>query len=273
MSTVGNKPKDVVNISTVGDLTVTGNTILGDAAGDTVTVRAGTAALPAIIPSGDPNTGVWFPAADTVAVSTGGAERMRINASGTATFSAPSPLAVTGSYAADAASRMLFSYRSGGWDSEIVSQGANASTNGRFSLISTRSDGTNPLFVMTVSTTGQALFQTPGGFGYGTGAGGTVTQGSGSGKATTVVLNKPTGQITMNAAALAAGASVVFTVNCSLAAIADTVSCICVANSDYIATPSYIAAGSFGIRVTNITSVSLSDALQIQFNLHKGATS
>ena len=82
MSTVGNKPKDVVNISTVGDLTVTGNTILGDAVGDTVTVQAGTAALPSIIPSGDPNMGVWFPAADTVAVSTAGAERLRIDTSG-----------------------------------------------------------------------------------------------------------------------------------------------------------------------------------------------
>jgi hypothetical protein len=46
------------------------------------TVQAGTALLPAIIPSGDPNTGIWFPAADTVAVSTGGAERMRIDSSG-----------------------------------------------------------------------------------------------------------------------------------------------------------------------------------------------
>ena len=46
MSTVGNKPKDVVNISTVGDLTVTGNTILGDAGGDTVTINAGTATIP-----------------------------------------------------------------------------------------------------------------------------------------------------------------------------------------------------------------------------------
>jgi hypothetical protein len=46
------------------------------------TFAAGTALLPALIPTGDPNTGVWFPAADTVAVSTAGAERMRIDSSG-----------------------------------------------------------------------------------------------------------------------------------------------------------------------------------------------
>jgi hypothetical protein len=63
-------------------LTATGNTVLGDAATDTVALQAGSASLPALIPNGDPNTGVWFPAADAVAVSTGGAERMRIDASG-----------------------------------------------------------------------------------------------------------------------------------------------------------------------------------------------
>lgn len=43
---------------------------------------AGSAALPSIIPSGDTNTGMWFPTADTIAWSTGGTERMRIRADG-----------------------------------------------------------------------------------------------------------------------------------------------------------------------------------------------
>jgi len=63
-------------------LSSSGNTTLGDATGDTVAIQAGTAALPALIPSGDPNTGLWFPAADTVAVSTAGSEKVRINSSG-----------------------------------------------------------------------------------------------------------------------------------------------------------------------------------------------
>jgi hypothetical protein len=45
-------------------------------------LASGTAAAPSLIPNGDPNTGVWFPAADTVAVSTGGTERAQINSSG-----------------------------------------------------------------------------------------------------------------------------------------------------------------------------------------------
>lgn len=63
-------------------ITSSGNVTVGDAATDTLIVQAGSALLPAIIPTGDANTGVWFPAADTVAVSTGGTERMRIDTSG-----------------------------------------------------------------------------------------------------------------------------------------------------------------------------------------------
>lgn len=48
----------------------------------TITVAAGTAALPALVPSGDANTGILFPAADTVAISTGGSERMRVKDNG-----------------------------------------------------------------------------------------------------------------------------------------------------------------------------------------------
>lgn len=70
------------NQTITGNLTVNGNATLGDASGDTVTVQAGTAALPTIIPSGNTNTGIWFPAADTIAISTAGTEAFRIDASG-----------------------------------------------------------------------------------------------------------------------------------------------------------------------------------------------
>ena len=63
-------------------LNSTGNITVGDASTDTLIVQAGSAALPSVIPTGDANTGVWFPAADTVAVSTGGTERMRIDSAG-----------------------------------------------------------------------------------------------------------------------------------------------------------------------------------------------
>lgn len=47
-----------------------------------VATQAGSAALPALIPTGDTNTGLWFPAADTIAASTAGSERIRIDSSG-----------------------------------------------------------------------------------------------------------------------------------------------------------------------------------------------
>jgi hypothetical protein len=83
-----------VTISDTGDITATSlNGILGSGtpaaatvttltASGVTTVAAGAAALPSIVPTGDTNTGVWFPAADTVAASTAGTERMRIDSSG-----------------------------------------------------------------------------------------------------------------------------------------------------------------------------------------------
>jgi hypothetical protein len=47
-----------------------------------VAFTAGTAAAPSITPSGDPNTGIFFPAADTIAFAEGDAEAMRIDSSG-----------------------------------------------------------------------------------------------------------------------------------------------------------------------------------------------
>ena len=47
-----------------------------------ITTGTGTAAAPAIVPTGDTNTGIFFPAADTIAFSEGGAEAVRIGSSG-----------------------------------------------------------------------------------------------------------------------------------------------------------------------------------------------
>ncbi len=63
--------------------TSTGSVTVGDASIDTITVQAGSAALPSVIPAGDENTGLWFPSADTVAVSVGGVETLRVSAAGT----------------------------------------------------------------------------------------------------------------------------------------------------------------------------------------------
>jgi len=46
------------------------------------TVAAGSAAAPSISPTGDSNTGIFFPAADTIAFGEGGSEAARIDSSG-----------------------------------------------------------------------------------------------------------------------------------------------------------------------------------------------
>ena len=106
--------------------------------------------------------------------------------------------------------------------------------------------------------------------GYGTGAGGTVTQATNKG--TAVTLNKPTGQITTNNAALAGGATVSFTVNNSLCSAVDLVLVVVGNGSSYTVQPAFVGAGNFNIRITNTTGGSLSEAVQINFAIIKGAS-
>jgi hypothetical protein len=92
-----------ININgTVGATTPNTGAFTTLSATGVITSQAGTATAPAIITSGDTNTGFWFPAADTIAASTNGSEKARIDASGNlligrtsyATFSGVSNVAV-----------------------------------------------------------------------------------------------------------------------------------------------------------------------------------
>ncbi len=47
-----------------------------------LTVSAGSTSIPSISPSGDSNTGIFFPSADTVCIGEGGSEVIRVNSSG-----------------------------------------------------------------------------------------------------------------------------------------------------------------------------------------------
>ena len=109
--------------------------------------------------------------------------------------------------------------------------------------------------------------------GYGTGEGGAVTQITS--QATTVVLNKPTGAITMFAAVLAADTTVSFTLTNSHIAAGDVlvfnVSGTAVAGAYKVDAVS--SAGSAVIAVHNLTPTnSASEAPVIAFAVIKGAT-
>ena len=109
--------------------------------------------------------------------------------------------------------------------------------------------------------------------GYTTGSGGTVTQSSS--KSTGVTLNKATGQITLNGAALTANTNVAFTLTNSTIAANDILvfnhvsgGTIGAYNFNAVA-----SSGSAVVTVRNITSGSLSEAPVVSFAVIKAVTS
>ena len=118
---------------------------------------------------------------------------------------------------------------------------------------------------------GDVLVKSPAGLGYGPGAGGTVTQATS--KSTAVTLNKPCGRITTHNNTLAAGASVLFAVNNTVFEENDLLILSPVGSINYRVEPAFSSSGQFGIRLTNVTGGSLSDAVVINFAIIKGATS
>lgn len=163
-------------------------------------------------------------------------------------------------------------YRNTGSESQIIADKAGT---GAYLPISLYTSGAKQA---QLDTSGNLLVTGSGGLGYGTGAGGTVTQLTS--KSTNVTLNKPSGQITMNNAALGAGALVSF--QCANSAVLTTD--IIEANIvwDAVANPTNysvrasaysIANGIILFVVKNETGGSLSDALSINFQTHRGAIS
>ena len=121
----------------------------------------------------------------------------------------------------------------------------------------------------SLSTTGNQVISGTGKQGYATGSGGTVTQATS--KSTGVTLSKPTGQITLDAAALAASTTVSFTLTNTVIEAGD----VLVMNHISGGTAgSYLlnaqsAAGSASINVRNISLGSLSEAIVIAFAVIK----
>jgi len=77
-------PKTTLDV--VGIVSATGAVISGVSTfSGNIIIGAGSVSAPSITPTGDSNTGIFFPAADTVAISVGGTERFKIDSSGRVT--------------------------------------------------------------------------------------------------------------------------------------------------------------------------------------------
>jgi hypothetical protein len=109
-----------------------------------------------------------------------------------------------------------------------------------------------------------------GALGYGTGTGGTVTQATS--KSTGVTLNKSCGRITMNAANLAAGVAVSFTLTNSVIA-ADDVVVTCIKSGAtagaYLLEVDAVGAGSCQISLRNHSGGPLAEAVVLNFAVIK----
>lgn len=108
--------------------------------------------------------------------------------------------------------------------------------------------------------------------GYITGEGGTVTQATS--KSTGVTLNTKCGQITLNAASLAASTTVTFTLTNSTIAATDllVLNHVSAGTAGAYTLNAQAAAGSASINVRNVTAGALAEAIVIGFAVIKAVT-
>lgn len=133
----------------------------------------------------------------------------------------------------------------------------------------------NTLLPLTIiGSNGAVLASTTGGLGYGHGAGGTVVQPTS--KSTPVTINTPCGVIVTSNSTLAAGASVNFTVHNSRIIANDVVIAqirwLNVLGENYRIEVVHVGNGAFTLRLTNISTYSLAEQIEISFALIKGSS-
>ena len=79
------------NVQFVGVITAANVNTTGVSTFTNLVVSAGTTSAPSISPTGDSNTGIFFPSADTIAFAEGGDEAMRITSAGNVGIGTASP--------------------------------------------------------------------------------------------------------------------------------------------------------------------------------------
>jgi hypothetical protein len=152
-----------------------------------------------------------------------------------------------------------------GYSANVITFGATGTY--RFAFSSADSGTTIAIYDLNRALT---AYTNP--FGYVAGGGGTVTQSTNKG--TTVVLNKPSGQITMNNASLAAATIVSFTFTNSTISSTDVL-VINHVSGGTVGSYTFTAAcgaGSATVYVRNATSGSLGEAIVLRYAVIKGAT-
>ncbi|MEQ1687010.1 MAG: hypothetical protein ABL874_00370 [Sphingopyxis sp.] len=95
-----------INATTIGATTRAAVSCTTVDASGAIICAAGSAVAAAITPSGDSNTGLFFPAADTVALTSGGTERLRLSATGSVGIGTNAPNKMLEVRASDAALRV-----------------------------------------------------------------------------------------------------------------------------------------------------------------------
>lgn len=144
--------------------------------------------------------------------------------------------------------------------------------NGTAVQFAAQNRATNFLFLDPVNCTG-TIKSTGGGIGYGTGAGGVVAQATS--KSSGVTLNKPAGQITMTADALAPATTVSFKLTNNQLGAGDVLILNHVSGGtfgSYSLNAHGAATGSVTIDVTNISAAALSEPIVIGFAIMKAVT-